>query len=81
MGMSRRPKNLDLNQLAKRIVDEAIGEEPIEPAPIQKDQAAVKRGRLGGLKGGKARADKLTEEQRIEIAKKAASDRWSEKSN
>lgn len=70
-----------MNQLAKRIVDEAIGEEPIEPAPIQKDQAAVKRGRLGGLKGGKARADKLTEEQRIEIAKKAASDRWSEKSN
>lgn len=59
-----------MNQLAKRIVDEAIGEEPIEPAPIQKDQAAVKRGRLGGLKGGKARADKLTEEQRIEIAKK-----------
>lgn len=79
--MSKRPKNLDLNQLAKRIVDEAIGEEHIEPAPIQKDQAAVKRGRLGGLKGGKARADKLTEEQRIEIAKKAASDRWSDKAN
>jgi len=79
--MSKRPKNLDLNQLAKRIVDEAIGEEPIEPAPIQKDQDAVKRGRLGGLKGGKARADKLTEEQRVEIAKKAASDRWSDKAN
>lgn len=79
--MSKRPKNLDLNQLAKRIVDEAVGEEPIEPEPIQKDQAAVKRGRLGGLKGGKSRADKLTEEQRIEIAKKAASNRWSDKAN
>ncbi|MBS0498357.1 MAG: histone H1 [Proteobacteria bacterium] len=79
--MSKRPKKMDLNQLAKRIVDEAIGEEPIEPVPTQKDQAAVVRGRLGGLKGGKARADKLTEEQRIAIAKKAASDRWSDKAN
>ena len=77
--MSKRPKNLDLNQLAKRIVDEAIGDEPITLEPAQKDQAAVNRGRLGGLKGGKARADKLTEEQRMEIAKKSASERWASK--
>jgi hypothetical protein len=40
------------------------------------DQAAVELGRLGGLKGGKARADKLTPEKRSEIAKKAAKARW-----
>lgn len=79
--MSKRPKNLDLNQLAKRIVDEATGEEPISKEPEQKDQAAVKRGRLGGLIGGKSRANKLTKEQRTEIAKKAASERWLNKDN
>lgn len=74
--MTKRPKNLDLNQLAKRIVDEAIGEEPVEPTPAEKNQASVDKGRLGGLKGGKARADKLTDEQRSEIAKNAADSRW-----
>jgi hypothetical protein len=70
--MSKRPKNLDLNQLAKRIVDEAIGEEPITPEPKEKNQAAVELGKLGGRKGGKARAESLTAEQRSEIAKIAA---------
>jgi hypothetical protein len=42
-----------------------------------KDQAAVERGRQGGLKGGRARADKLTAEQRSKIARKAADARWS----
>lgn len=41
-----------------------------------KDPAAVALGRRGGLKGGRARADKLTPEQRSEIAKKAAQTRW-----
>ena len=41
-----------------------------------KNPAAVALGRLGGLKGGKARAEKLTPEQRSEIAKKAANARW-----
>lgn len=41
-----------------------------------KNPAAVALGRLGGLKGGKARAEKLTSEQRKEIAKKAAQARW-----
>ena len=75
--MPKRSSRLDLNQLAKRIVDEATGEEPITPPPPQKNQAAVELGRLGGKKGGKARAEALTPEQRSEIAKKAAQKRWS----
>lgn len=74
--MTKRPKNLDLNQLAKRILDEATGEEPIESTPEEKQQSAVKKGRLGGLKGGAARAEKLTPEERSEIAKLAAQARW-----
>lgn len=72
---------LDLNQLAKRIVDEATGETPpIEPKP-EKNKAAQELGRLGGLKGGAARAQKLTAEERSEIAKKAAKARWENKNN
>lgn len=72
---SRRP--LDLNQLASSIVVGATSEEkPEQPAAPEKNPAAVALGRLGGKKGGKARAEKLTPEQRREIAKKAASVRW-----
>ena len=42
----------------------------------EKNPAAVALGRLGGLKGGKARAKALTPQQRSEIAKKAAKARW-----
>ena len=70
--MTKRPKNLDLNQLAKRIVDEATGEEEKAPEPKIKDSDAVKR--------GKARAEKLTPEQRSKIAKLAAQERWSKQS-
>lgn len=42
----------------------------------QKDAAAVSLGRRGGLKGGKARAAKMTAERRAEIARKAAESRW-----
>ncbi len=45
----------------------------------EKNPAAVELGRLGGLKGGKARAEKLTPEQRKEIARKAAKARWDKK--
>lgn len=44
--------------------------------PAEKNPAAVALGRLGGLKGGKARAAKLSDEERSEIAKKAANARW-----
>ena len=44
-----------------------------------KNPAAVALGRLGGLKGGKARAKKLSAKRRVEIAKKAASARWKQR--
>lgn len=69
-----RPR--DTNQLAKYIVELGIGEKK-EPEPDKvKNPAAVALGRLGGLKGGKARAKKLTKEQRKSIAVHAASQRW-----
>ena len=74
--MHKRSSKLDMNQLAKRIVDEATGEEPITPPPTQKNQAAVELGKLGGKKGGKARAESLTPKERSDIAKKAADARW-----
>lgn len=67
---------LDLNQLAKSIVDQATGEELEQPQEPEKNPSAVALGRLGGLKGGAARAKKLTAEERSEIAKKAAKARW-----
>ena len=70
----KRPR--DPNQLAKLIVDMATGEIPPESPGEDKDPAAVSLGRRGGLKGGKARAAKLTAEQRAEIARKAAKARW-----
>lgn len=75
-AMASRPKNLDPNQLAARILAEATGEEPkTEPDP-PKDEAAQELGRKGGKRGGVARAASLTPEKRSEIAKKAASRRW-----
>ncbi len=72
----KRPARLDMNQLAKRILDEATGDQPkAEPPPV-KNAAAVALGKLGGMKGGAARAAKLTPEERSEIARKAASKRW-----
>ena len=65
----------DLNALAAHIVKQATDENPPEVDP--KGQQAVLSGRKGGLKGGKARAAKLTPEQRSEIARKAAQARWS----
>jgi len=74
--MPKRSSKLDMNQLAKRIVDEATGEEEKTLPPPEKNKAAQELGRLGGKKGGKARAESLTAEQRSEIAKKAAETRW-----
>lgn len=70
----KRPK--DTNQLAKFITDLATGEKQEKEAKPEKDPAAVALGRKGGLKGGKARASKLTPERRKEIAQKAAAKRW-----
>ncbi len=76
--MSKISKKLDLSQLAKRIVDEAIGEIEPEEELDEKKKAAIESGRRGGLKGGKARAEKLSSDERSEIAKKAAQKRWSD---
>jgi hypothetical protein len=80
---SKKPKRpRDLNQLAFQIVQEATegrastvgrGEEE------SKNPAAVALGRLGGRKGGLARAEKLSDEQRKSIAQKAARARWEKK--
>lgn len=67
----------DPNVTAFNTVMMAIGEMEA-PKPPEKNQAAVTLGRLGGLKGGKARAAKLTPEQRKRIAQQAASARWSQ---
>jgi hypothetical protein len=68
--MSKDNPRKDLNQTAFSIVQQATGE---APAPVDdgKNPAAVELGRLGGKKGGKARAEALTPEERSEIAKKA----------
>jgi len=72
----KRPR--DVNRLAHQIVQEATEEAPAKPADDGKDPAAVSLGRRGGLKGGKARAEKLSKKRRQEIAKKAARARWGE---
>lgn len=71
-------RHLDLNQLAKLIVDSSTGNAPKPEPPNRKpkNKAAVALGKLGGRKGGTARAAKLTAEQRREIARKAAQTRW-----
>jgi hypothetical protein len=73
---SRKRRPADLNSLAASIVADSTDEDKDEPADDGKDPAAVALGRKGGLKGGRARADKLTPEQRSEIARKAAHARW-----
>ena len=81
MPKRSRKKEADLNRLAKSIVDQATTDEQLRAKALEegKNPAAVMLGRLGGLKGGKARAEKLSPEERREIAKKAATIRWSTK--
>ena len=74
--MTRNPKRpRDTNQMAKFLVERAGGNAPA-PADDGKNPAAVALGRLGGLKGGKARAESLSKAKRAAIAKKAAAARW-----
>lgn len=71
----RRPKRpKDPSQLGKLIVDLSVGE--ATEAEVQPTDPATEFARLGGLKGGKARAAKLTPKRRSAIAKKAAASRW-----
>jgi len=73
---SSRPKrDEDANETAFRVIGDATGER------LKKNPAAVALGRLGGLKGGKARAAKLSKKRRSEIARQAAKKRWSDQSS
>jgi hypothetical protein len=78
--MTKPPKRpRDLNQWAKRMVDIATGAvDDRMPTPEEqgKDPAAVARGRLGGAKGGRARAQRLSPEERRAAAQKAVKARW-----
>ena len=76
----------DPNVTAFNVIQQVIGE--AEPAPLEpekpqpeKNPAAVALGRLGGLKGGKARARALSDERKSEIARKAARARWAKEPN
>jgi len=74
--MAKHPKRpRDPNQLGKFIVDLATGQAQ-ESGADTKNPAAVELGKLGGAKGGKARAAKMSKKQRSEAAKKAALARW-----
>ncbi len=77
ISMKKKKHPADINKLAASIVDLATNDQPEEVSG--KNPHAVALGRLGGKKGGKARAKKLTKEQRSEIARKAAKARWSKK--
>ncbi len=75
--MPKRKRNpTDPNLLARAVVEAAIGESLTVKPSKDKNPAAVALGRLGGLKGGPARAKKLSARKKIEIAKKAARARW-----
>ena len=83
--MPKRSSKADLNQTAFNIVQQSIGAvqtsgrdsaPSVQASGQAKNPAAVALGRLGGLKGGKARAKSLSSRKRTEIAKKAAASRW-----
>lgn len=79
MKKPKLPKHADMNQIAFAIVQAATDESEPQEEPTTKNPHAVALGRLGGLKGGKARAESLTPDRRKEIAKKAIETRWSKK--
>jgi hypothetical protein len=77
---SSRPKDHDFATVARRVAEQAIGAkltgEPLDDPNAGKNPAAVALGKLGGAKGGRARAERLTPKQRSEIATLAARVRW-----
>ena len=74
--MPKQSSKRDFAQNALRVVEISIGE-PLKPK--EKNAAAVALGRLGGLKGGPKRKERLSLERRHEIAQKAAKARWASK--
>jgi hypothetical protein len=77
----RDPRPRDPNQRAFQIILEATGQAPKTEPPTEekKNPHAVALGRLGGLKGGTARAASLSPKKRSQIAAKAAETRWGKK--
>ena len=76
----KKKKPTDINITAFGIVQSITGQNEIKKEPTkEKNPAAVALGRLGGLKGGKARAESLSMKRRKAIAQKAAIARWSKK--
>ena len=77
---SSKSRDHDFATVARHVVEQAIGEtltgEPLPDPNAGKNPAAVALGRIGGAKGGKARAKKLSAAKRKAIAKKAAAARW-----
>jgi hypothetical protein len=81
---SSKPKDHDFTTVARRVVEQAIGEKlsgaPLDDPNAGKNPAAVALGKLGGAKGGKARAEALSPRRRKMIARKAAETRWGKRS-
>lgn len=81
IGMrTRSSKDYDFTVTARRVVEQAIGEHldgtPLSDPDAGKNPHAVALGRIGGYKGGRARAERLSPKRRSQIAKIAASVRW-----
>ncbi len=73
-----KKKQFDPSEIARHVLDTVV---PDAEPPKEKNPAAVALGRLGGLKGGKARAEKLSADTRKAIAQAAAKARWGKKQN
>jgi len=77
---ARSSKDHDFTRTALSVVEQAIGEKwdgsPLPDKDAGKNPAAVALGKLGGAKGGAARAAALSPKKRSAIAKKAAAARW-----
>ena len=76
--IDRKKRPLDPNQLAYQIMLESTDQAPKYEPPVEKPKnpAAVALGRLGGLKGGPARAATMTPKKRSQVAARAAKARW-----
>lgn len=77
--MVKKKRPSDINIIASQIIAEATQEKPTDNIQPEKNPAAVALGRLGGLKGGPARAKKLSSKKRKKIAQEAAMTRWAKK--
>jgi hypothetical protein len=80
MATKRLPRPCDPIALAKLIGDIATGQ-VVDAVENGKNAAAAELGRRGGLKGGRIRAQHMSDEQRTEAARRAAQARWAKKSN